>query len=202
LDRGSHLPKAVLIASLVFAQGGCGLFDTREPVKPQGPVVPCLITSSPDNVVENIRVHYGQPSVVSCYTPMLDSLFLFHPDQVDSTTTPESFLTPWNRAVEERVAANIAADSVQTFVVVFDSTYQNSVIDTGPPQRETRFYQYHLLFTKEGRFAPKRFQGRMEITFEQKAGTGLWRILSWIDHADGSIYPTWGRLRADHRTGI
>jgi hypothetical protein len=167
--------------------------------------VPCLITSSPDNVVENLRVHYGQPSVGSCYSPMLDSMFAFHPDPVDSATTPEKFPPappepPWNRIVEDRVAANIAADSVSSFRVIFDGTYQNAVTDPGPPQRETRFYQYHVLFLKEGAPVARRYQGRMEITFQQEGG--LWKILYWSDHADGSPYPTWTRLRADHRTGI
>jgi hypothetical protein len=198
LDRGSHLSKAVLIVMVCLAQAGCGLFDTRDPSPPQGPIVPCLITSSPDNILENIRVHYGQPSVGSCYSPMLDSLFEFHPDQVDSTTTPEPFLSPWNRLVEDRVATNIAADSVITFSVAFDSTYQATVIDPGPPRRETRFYQYHIIFLREGSF--RRYQGRMEITFEQKAD--LWKIRYWIDHTDGSNHPTWGRLRANHYTGI
>jgi hypothetical protein len=196
LDRGRHLSKAVLIVATALTLAGCGLFDTRDPKPPEGPVVPCLIASSPDNVLDNIRVHYGRPTVGSCYTPMVDSLFEFHPDQVDSTTTPLPFRDPWNRLVEDRVAANVAADSVSSFTVVFDSTYQDPAIDTGPPQRETRFYQYHLLYLKEGAFVPKRYQGRMEITFEQKSG--LWTIRYWIDHADGSIFPTWGRLRADH----
>jgi hypothetical protein len=200
LDRRHHISKAVLIAAIALTMEACGLFETRNPTPPQAPVVPCLITSSPDNIVENIRVHYGQPSVGSCYSPMLDSLFQFHPDQVDSTTTPEPFLTPWTRTVEDRVATNIAGDSIKTFQVVFDGAYQAPVIDTGPPQRETRFYKYHLLVQREGAFAPTRYQGQLEITLEQKAG--LWKILYWIDHTDGSIYPTWGRLRANHRTGI
>ena len=198
MDRWRHVPKAILIVAVVLAPAGCGLFDTREAKPPQGPVLPCLITSSPDNVLANIRVHYGQPSVGSCYSPMLHAQFEFHPDQVDSTTTPEPFLTAWNQMVEDHVAANIAADSVVNFSVVFDSTYQAPAFDPGPPQRETRFYQYHLLVLKSAGFT--RYQGRMELTFEQAAG--LWTIRYWIDHADGSGYPTWGRLRADHRTGI
>jgi hypothetical protein len=89
---------------------------------------------------------------------------------------------------------------VSSFTVVFDGTYQSTVTDPGPPQRETRFYRYHLLFLKEGQFVPKRYQGQMEITFQQDSG--LWKILYWTDRADGSIYPTWTRLRGDHRTGI
>jgi hypothetical protein len=157
--------------------------------------LPCLIASSPDNVVENIRVQYGKPSVGGCYTPMLDSLFRFHPDPVDSNTTPEPFLAPWSRDVEGRVAANIAAAAVGGFSVVIGDPYQNPILDSGPPQRETRFYNYRVLLFLAGG-ALRRYQGQLEITFEQE--DGLWKILFWIDHTDGSGYPTWTRLRADH----
>ncbi|HLQ67165.1 MAG TPA: hypothetical protein VK123_08050 [Candidatus Limnocylindrales bacterium] len=180
---------------------GCGLFDTRDPKLPTTPTAPCANYTEPDSLVLNIRVHYGQLSVASCYNPMLDSLFLFHPDPVDSSVNPTPFLKVWNQQVEGRVATNIAADSVAMFQTFFDGTYQSPIVDPGPPRRETRFYNYHILFTRIGRFAAIRYQGRAEITFEQETGT-LWRIRYWTDHADTSGYPTWGRLRADHRVGF
>jgi len=203
LDRRRYLPKGILtflgVAGLTAA--GCGLFDTRDAQPPAQGAAPCRSLLDPNSVVENIRDHYGKPSV-SCYVDMLGPAFVFHPDPADSTSyeDPNPFES-WVKDIEERVATNIAADSVVSFQVFFDGYYQNPIVETGPPQRETRFYNYHILFTRIGRFLPTRYQGRAEITFEQDAGA-LYRIVYWRDQTDGSGYQTWGRLRGDHRVGF
>ena len=202
MDRRSHVPEKLLIVSgaALIVLAGCWLFDTRDPKPPTAPVAHCANYTEPDSLALNIRVHYGQPTVASCYNPMLDPAFSFTPDPVDFAANPTPY-QGWVRSVEERVATNVAADSVVTFQTFFDGTYQSPIVDPGPPQRETRFYNYHILFTRVGRFAPIRYQGKAEITFQQEAGT-QWRILNWVDHADSSGYSTWGRLRADHRVGF
>ncbi len=179
--------------------GGCGLFDTRDAPPPSAPAAHCAIYTEPESLVYNIRAHYGRSSVGGCYNPMLDPLFSFTPDPVDLSTSPAQFAN-WDRLVEEQVAIAIATDSVVSFQVFFDGYYQSPIVDTGTPQKETRFYNYHLLFRRVGQFAPTRYQGRMDITFQQETAS-FWRVLSWSDHSDGSGFPTWGRLRADHRAG-
>lgn len=203
MDRGHHRAQGLLVtaAAVIFATlVGCGLFDTRDPRVPGIAGERCRNLTDPDSLVENIIVHYGQRSGTSCYNSMLDSAFAFHPDPTDLSDNPGPFLN-WNRDVEARVTTNIAADSVQSFKVVFDSLYQTTTEDPGPPRKATRFYQYHILFNRIGHSDTTRFQGRSDIIFKQGANS-LWTILDWQDHRDGSAFPTWGRLRSDHRVGF
>jgi len=203
LDRRRHRPQGLLAAAAVLAFAGiagCGLFDTRDPRVPGISGERCRNLTDPDSLVENITVHYGQKSGTSCYSSMLDTAFAFHPDPTDSSNNPDPF-AGWNRDIEARVTTNIAADSVQSFRVAFDSLYQTPTEDPGPPRRVTRFYEYHLLVNRVGHADTTRYQGRSDITFQQGANSS-WTILNWQDNTDGSAFPTWGRLRADHRVGF
>ena len=204
MDRGRYVSKGLLVLGTAFwlATGGCGLFDTREANRPSEVTVRCNNPVSPDSVLENIRAHYGKPSVGSCYNPMIDGVFAFHPDPVDANNyPPPNPFVGWNKQVEEGVANYIAADSVKFFQVYFDGEYQTPTVDPGPPQRETRFVEYHILFSRLGQPDTTRYQGRSDIIVEQKVNS-LWKIVDWTDHGDGSGLPTWGRLRGDKRVGI
>jgi hypothetical protein len=204
LDRWRHGAQRLLALGTVCvlaALAGCGLFDTRDPRVPGAVGERCRNPTDPDSVVQNILVHYGRQSGTSCYNSMLDSGFVFHPDPTDSSANPTPFATTWNRAIEERVTTNIAADSVESITVVFDRQYQSPTEDTGPPRKVTRFYEYHILLHRIGHPDTTRYQGRSDITFQQGANT-LWTILTWRDQTDGSGLPTWSRLRGDHRVGF
>lgn len=199
MDRRLHLPTIALIAASALA--GCGLFKTRNPVKANPvPVERCRNLTEPDSLVENITVQYGTLSGKDCYNSMIDNAFAFHPDPIDSSTSPkDSVYVGWNQSVETLVNSSIASSA--TFIAtVFDSAYQDPTSTTSP-RTETRYYAYHILLHASGQPDTTRYQGRAEITFAQSTGSS-WSILEWWDRRDGSGLPTWGQLRADHRVGF
>jgi hypothetical protein len=202
LDRRSHRAEGILIRVLVFSLTlglfGCGLFEPRDPRSPDTEGERCRNLTEPDSLVENILVHYGQLGGSNCYNSMVDTSFLFHPDPVDQSATPAKY-EGWNWDVETRVASKVATDVV-FLQTVFDSSYQDPTITTSP-RTETRYYAYHLLVQRPNQPDTTRYQGRVDIKFEQQPNS-LWSIVEWTDHSDGSGFPTWGRFRGDTRVGF
>lgn len=204
MDRGNHVSKTVLIAfSLAagLALGGCGLFEPRDP-RDEIPVTGerCRNLAEPDSLVDNTVVHYGRQTGLSCYASMIDAGFVFHPDTQDDLEAPDpNPYVGWNRDIETRVTTNVAASAV-FLEVGFDGEYQTPTTTTNP-RTETRYYNYHVFYRKQGQPDTTRYQGLADITFLQGTGT-LWSIKEWRDQRDGSGLLTWGRLRADNRVGF
>ena len=214
MDRRHYVPEAALrsrefthalarIALIAGLLSGCGLFEPRDPRDGgsfSGPR--CRNRSAPDSLIDNIVVHYGQPTSGSCYADMIDAAFVFRPDIQDSLDAPAPPNNPyqgWNRDVEVGVATNIKSQAA--FIEVsFDSTYQTSTTTTNPPT-ETRYYYYHVLYQQTGQADTSRYQGLADITMKQELGT-LWTIVLWRDQRDGSGRDTWGVLRANKRGGL
>lgn len=179
---------------------GCGLFDTRNPVKGQ-PVVPverCRNLTEPDSLVANILDHYGVTAGKDCYNSMIDNAFVFHPDPLDESANPTPYVN-WNQGVETLVNSGIASKAA-FIATVFDSAYQDPTSTTSP-RTETRYYAYHLLLALTGQSDTTRYQGRADIVFAQGTSSS-WTIVEWQDRRDGSGLPTWGQLRADNRVGF
>src|SRR6267378_3086565 len=135
LDRGRHpdegllmktsrLGAAGVLAVLLLVCGvGCGLFKPRDPRPGGGPGVNCATPNSPDNVVANVANHYAELAGVSCYTDMLDTSFVFHPDAADSIEAgTDTVFAHWTHDVEARDAANVAGNA-KFHVASFDSEY-------------------------------------------------------------------------------
>ena len=193
LIRGVILAFVVLVA-------GCGLFSPRDPRPGGGAGVNCLTPNSPNDVVSNILSNYGSLPGVTCYASMIDTSFTFHPDDRDSTDAgTDTVYAHWTRDIEVRVAGNIAADDT-SHLVVFDSTYANSVISPGPPRTELRFYAYHINI-HAAQSPDTLYQGRAEITFTQ-GSDAQWRVTNWKDQRDTSGFRTWGYLRRIYRVGF
>ena len=194
LRQGLSLLWILLLTQLL----GCGLFKPRDPRPGGGPGSNCLFANTPDNVVTNIIDHYAAVDGITCYTAMLDTSFVFHPDATDSIEAlPDTVFANWNRDVETRSVQNIASDA--TFhLAVFDSQYAATI--TSPDQRtQTRFYAYHLVIHSSK--PDTLYQGRADITFFQ-GGDAQWHITQWIDRRDSSGLRTWGYLRRVYRVGF
>lgn len=197
MGRRRYHPQGVL-ALLVLIGAGCGLFEPRDPrTATPIPQERCRVRSVPDSVVENIRVHYGRGT--DCYAAQVDAGFQFYPDiqdslQRDNPPTPNPF-DGWNHDVEVGVSQTISTRA-DTVLVFFDSEYAARSTTTNPT-RETRYYNYHLLVIQPS--DTTRYQGQAEMTFIQR--TTDFTLESFRDHRDGSVYPTWGSLRADQRLG-
>jgi len=187
-----------ILLVLLAVMTGCGLFDTRA-VKPGGgPGVPCATPNSPDDVVSNVVQNYANLAGLTCYTSMLDPIFLFHPDGSDSNDAPPGTYLNWTRDVESRVSSNLAADD--TFgVAVLDSEYTSRVVvDT---RTEIRFYNYHLVLRATRTQPDTLFRGLADITFHEGVDQ-RWRITDWVDKRDGSGARTWGYVRGLYRVGF
>ena len=189
-----------LLAVLLFgvaALSGCGLFKTRSPVNVGGGV-PCATPNSPDDVVANLVARYGELQGITCYSEMLDSRFLFHPDPQDSIQElPDTVYANWTRDVETVVAGKLAAEA--TFhLAVLDSEYANRVVSSDN-RTETRFYAYHLILHATSVAPDTLFRGLADITFVQ-GNNAQWHITNWQDKRDLSGARTWGYVRARYRS--
>lgn len=187
-----------VVILLIVGMSGCGLFQTRT-IKPGGgPGVPCATPNSPDDVVSNVVQNYARLSGLTCYTSMLDPVFLFHPDGSDSNEAPPGTYLNWTRDVESRVSSTLAADD--TFgVAVLDSEYaERVVVDT---RTQIRFYNYHLILHASRTQPDTLFRGLSDITFHEGADL-RWRITDWVDKRDGSGLRTWGYARGLYRVGF
>ena len=189
--------RVLTISGIWFAIGSCGLFETREPNKPQTPSQGCRpLTSSPTAaVIPNVEDFYGRQAGVTCYTSLLDTAFIFHPDPQDSAQAlPQTPYVGWDEVVEVDVNSRIA--SQQDFLEVdFQAEYAPAVI---APDQEIRFYPYQLRVSFVGSAPIVRYTGKADLTFK-RGSDGQWRITNWVDHRGMVSDSTWGLLRASER---
>jgi len=149
-------------------------------------------------VVSNVIQNYANLPGLTCYTSVLDPLFLFHPDGSDSNAAPPGTYLNWTRDVESRVASNLASDD-SFGVAVFDSEYTSRVVVN--TRTEIRFYYYHLILHATRTQPDTLFRGLADITFQEGVDQ-RWRITDWVDKRDGSGARTWGYARGLYRVGF
>ena len=185
------------IAGISFAIGACGLFETRKPTKPAPPTTGCRpLTSSPTMaVIPNVEDFYGRTGGITCYSSVLDTSFVFHPDPQDSAQAlPQTPYVGWDELVEADVNSRIA--SQQDFMEVdFQFEYAPAIIATN---QETRFYPYQVRLSFTGSPEIVRYAGKADLTF-RRGNDGQWRITDWVDHRSTVTDSTWGLLRATER---
>jgi hypothetical protein len=170
----------------------CGLFETRNPEQPPPPVQECRpLNGSTGALALNIQDFYGKLEGLTCYSSMLDTTFIFHPDPQDSSQAlPNTPFIAWSDSVEAAVNADIA--SLRAPVVV-RLTDQGGAIISPDQNTETHFYDY-LVFVSSARYT-----GSADLKFHRGAD-GQWRIVDWADHRGSVSDSTWGYLRSTHRT--
>lgn len=194
--------KIILGAALgaaCVAAGACGLFETRDPLEPPPPVQGCRpLTGGPiPAVIPNIEDFYGRPSGLTCYNSVLDTAFIFHPDQQDSSQAlPDTPYDGWDEVVEVNVNASIA--SLQDFMEVdFIQEYATAVIS--PDQTaQVRFLEYQLRVSLQSAPDTVRYTGLADITFRRGAD-GQWKITDWVDRRGSVSDSTWGSFRREFR---
>jgi len=191
--------RAAVLAVLVLVVG-CGLFEPRPPRPGGGGAVNCLVPNSPDLVMSNVRHQYGSLQGVTCYSSMIDTGFVFHPDASDSIQAlPDTVYAHWTRDIETRVATGLASEAKFDSTVI-DSEYASPVIS--PDQRtQTRFFVYRLVARAPQAAPDTVFSGLADITFFQ-GGDAQWHITNWVDKRDASGARTWGYLRSRYRVGF
>lgn len=200
-----RIPTIVILIAAAAGAFSCGLFETRDPVEPKFQQFPCYTLTLPNNVFVNILQAYGLPIGLGCYVSTLaDSTapdkigFRFHADPADSSASPAQFAS-WSKAVEERVAENIAnaADLDSTF----DLNFGPFETITSQADVQIRRYPYEIIF----RASPTDtfFQGLAEIRVDRGTG-GEWQVTDWVDRRDpnGTTTRTWGYLRGSYRIGF
>jgi hypothetical protein len=187
-----------IVAAACMAVGACGLFETRDPMKPPPPGAGgCRpLTAGPTSaVIPNIEDSYGRDSTVTCYSSMIDTSFAFHPDPTDSSLAPPGRYIAWNDSVEVRVNGNIATQQDFNSVGLTD---KGGEIISPDSRTELRFYDYLVRISFNLSPDTLRYTGVADITFHRGAD-GQWRITSWVDHRGVVNDSTWGLLRGDNR---
>jgi hypothetical protein len=202
-----RLGIAMIAAACLAAVASCGLFGTRDPVRPTRTQFPCLTLTTPNNLYLNIQQAYGRTDGLSCYLSNLaDSTspteigFRFHPDPADSSAAPDQFPS-WGKVIEERVAANIANSAdPDSFRLTFQPGYD---LVASQADLEIRRYTYEMRFDDPSTIPDSLFQGLAEITVKKGAG-GEWSVTDWVDRRDpnGTTTRTWGYLRGSYRVGF
>lgn len=197
--RVTRQHRLSLAAALAAGAVSCGLFETRDPAEPEPPSQDCFALTSTAAVALNVERSYGRTAFINCYTSVLDTSFVFHPDAQDSLQTPERF-AGWDDQVEASHSTQVGAQ--QTFLQVdFQREYQSPIIS--PDQgTEVRFYEYQVrvagLVPSDTTVA--RYTGLADITF-RRGTDGQWRIADWADHRGTVSDSTWGLLRSEQRPG-
>src|SRR5882762_9735873 len=119
MGRRESTGAALLLAVFLTQATGCGLFQPRPPRPGGGGGVTCLVPNTPDLVMANVRLHYGSLQGVTCYSSMLDTAFVFHPDASDSISAlPDTVYAHWTRGIESRVATSLASDATFDSMVI------------------------------------------------------------------------------------
>jgi len=200
--RMSRVVTAGLLLAFGIGLVSCGLFEPRKPNRPPPLPSGCRSLTGTQAIFDNIEdpnVGYGRLAGLTCYSSMLDTSFLFHPDPQDSSQALP--LTPYiglDENVEARVNSGIA--TTQDFIDVrFGDNYANPIF---PDQAtEIHFRNYQVLFSAKDSTDTLRFTGLADMTFHR--GTdGQWRITDWVDHRGAAGDPTWGVLRRQFRVGF
>jgi len=189
---------------LAFCVGllSCGLFEPRKPNPPPPSASGCRSLTGSQAIFQNIEdpnVGYGRLAGTICYSSMLDTTFLFHPDPQDSSQAlPLTPFVGWDETVEARVNSGIAGD--QDFIAVhFGDKYADPIF---PDQAtEIHFRNYQVLFSAKDSTDTLRYTGLADMTFHRGAD-GQWRITDWVDHRGAVGDQTWGELRRGYRVGF
>jgi len=195
---------ATIATVLTVGSLSCGLFDTRNPVKPGVATYRCHTLIAPDSVVANILETYGRPDRLGCYGSTLATFvssmepgFMFHPDPTDSLEAPAGAFDMWDKAKEEGVAAIIAnSANPDSFHLAFKFPYE--VIDD-QVDFKIRRYTYEIRYRDRdanAAFKDSLFQGLAELTIRKGTGNE-WQVTDWVDRRDpsGTTTRTWGYLR-------
>jgi len=200
--RMSRIVTAGLLLAVCVGLLSCGLFEPRKPNRPPPLPSGCRSLTETQAVFDNIEdpnVGYGRSAGLICYSSMLDTAFLFHPDPQDSNQTLP--LTPyigWDETVEARVNSGIASN--QDFIKVqFGDNYANPIFPDN--STEIHFRNYQVLFSAKDSTDTLRFSGLADLTF-RRGTDGQWRIADWVDHRGPAGDPTWGILRRQYRVGF
>jgi len=201
--QGKRVVILCALVAVVLAILSCGLFEPRKPNRPPPLPSGCRsLTGGAVAILANIQddsIGYGKPQGLTCYSSMLDTAFIFHPDPQDSVADPARYLG-WDESVEARVNGLIASD--QSYIRVrFLGEYATPIY---PDQAtEIRFEQYEVdIHSKSQLSSPDtlRFTGLSDLTFHRGID-GQWRISNWVDHRSVND-STWGYLRRQYRVGF
>jgi hypothetical protein len=194
------LVAAALLASVLLAGAGCGLFEPRD----SDPPVVSGGCRSLDNgwlsVAFSIIEYYGRVANETCYNALIDTAFVFHPDLQDVLQFQPGTFDNWDETVETKDNAQIASQQDYMAVTLL-AEYQSPIIS--PDQStEIHFPEYVIRFSSKSAPDTTTYGGLADITIHRGAD-GQWRVTDWVDHrqsAGGN--QTWGVLRATYRTGF
>lgn len=191
------LTRAVALALLAAAAGGCGLFDTRTPEEPTNQVnIDVRPRTFPTNVVYNIHSAFlhGQQGI-GVYDQNLAADFVFVPDEQDVLELPQNPFETWDKDREKSNMGSVFDRYGELTLglqlgAADDSTLADPRTD---PQadNEVLFRSAPYTISAEDTL----FAGKVDAYFRDNAGT--WTIYKWVDIRDPSMgQRTFGRMKA------
>ena len=190
------LAPALVIGALPWTLGaGCDLFATREPDVSEGTESLWQPPTSPNIVVENLRLALEAGNFTD-YRRALTDDFVFLADgtdvaQIELERPGEMTFEGWGRDVEGATAETLRG-AVETLRLVLNELDE----DIEPGGRLIK-YGYTLTLTSAGG-APTTYAGEAWYRVRQEPG-GQWFIYEWEDVANSPTFSSWGLLKGRNR---
>lgn len=184
--------RFILVAFLLAAAAGCGIFEPREANPPGSEGTPWVSPTLPAQVFLNLESGLEDLTGVN-YEKSLGDAFTFIPLPADVDRLGATVFADWTKAVEVEVMQRVLGDATKVGV---------SFINPQQIRNEADFADfrapYELIVTyTRGEIDTFKAVAQFDM---QRLGQG-WSLIRWTDQEGVEGYPTWGYLRGTTRGG-
>lgn len=181
----------LLLLSLLLVLAGCDIFAVRDSEPPTTPAPWWSYATDWGLCLENLEWCYEDSRNAVKYSGLFteDFAFTFAAQDVTDFVINGTL----NRAQEQDMLRNLHTASGDIDISLSTLPGQND--DIGPNEA-TISRKYTLLCNDPDNLESTVYSGDLELQFK-KVG-GYWYISKWYDYRDYD-YPTWGKLKYDHR---
>ena len=184
--------RVLLVAFLLAASVGCGVFEPREAETPGTGGTPWVSPQVPSQVFLNLESGLEDLTGVN-YEKSLGDAFTFIPLPTDLDALGEAAFANWTKAVEVDVTQKILADATKLTV---------SFINPQQIRNEADFADFRApyeLIVTHTRGEVDTFKAVAQFDM-QRLGQG-WSLIRWTDQEGVEGFSTWGYLRGTTRGG-
>ena len=184
--------RVLLVAFLLAASAGCGIFEPRDANPPGSEGTPWVSPTLPAQVFLNLESGLEDLTGVN-YEKSLGDAFTFIPLQSDVDRLGAAAFADWTKTVEVEVTQKILGDATKVAV---------SFINPEQIRNEADFADfrapYELIVTyTRGDVDTLKAVAQFDM---QRLGQG-WSLIRWTDQEGVEGFATWGYLRGTTRGG-
>ncbi|MDP3147677.1 MAG: hypothetical protein Q8N83_00980 [Ignavibacteria bacterium] len=187
--------KVVFLLFLLFLFGGCDLFSTRDPEKPDQPRSNYQLAVTPEILLENFTNSLSEKNVQNYLNCFSDSAFSgkefqYFPSADANSKYPVLFES-WSKKSEEQYFNNLISHILQDQPITFTKNNEKSSFSGDNSIVYTASY---FLVVPHNDEISKNFEGELQFTLVRDSRE-VWSIYIWQDINKSSMTVSWSELK-------